>query len=183
MTEWDYDMDYDITVSEFTFTAASAGPEEELPNSENLTVTADGGTLTFAGNIKTSSAQTEPYYVNGEDGSLTVKYNAKLSNWNNINANVASIATGKNKLTLTIKNNGTDTAHVRIELSTANGSTKYNTSATQESVAVNTSDGSSYFNFTISGEEVSLFFFLDSHLEESGAIDGNLTFSDLHFAE
>lgn len=147
---------------------------------------------TIGGNLVAAGG---PYTATVTDGKLNISYaNMAGGTWNNVDlSGFAADMADHNVFTATIKNNGTASVNLRIDI--MGGSTKLNASATMDGEAVNTDlvNGGSYFTIA-AGEEVvieivytlgdtaptSIQFMPDSHVwQDTNTYTGNITISNL----
>lgn len=191
----------DITISDMTlFTHTEDGeggddePEEPVtpPTVSDEPANVDLSKATIGGNLVANGG---PYTATVADGKLNISYaNMAGGTWNNVDiSGFAADMADHNVFTATIKNNGTASVNLRIDI--MGGSTKLNASATMDGEAVNTDlvNGGSYFTIA-AGEEVvieivytlggtaptSIQFMPDSHVwQDTNTYTGNITVSNL----
>ena len=191
----------DITISDMTlFTHTEDGeggddePEEPVtpPTVSDEPANVDLSKATVGGNLVANGG---PYTATVTDGKLNISYaNMAGGTWNNVDlSGFAADMADHNVFTATIKNNGTASVNLRIDI--MGGSTKLNASATMDGEAVNTDlvNGGSYFTIA-AGEEVvieivytlggaaptSIQFMPDSHVwQDTNTYTGNITISNL----
>ena len=191
----------DITISDMTlFTHTEDGeggddePEEPVtpPTVSDEPANIDLSNATIGGNLVANGG---PYTATVTDGKLNISYaNMAGGTWNNVDlSGFAADMADHNVFTATIKNNGTASVNLRIDI--MGGSTKLNASATMDGEAVNTDlvNGGSYFTIA-AGEEVvieivytlggtaptSIQFMPDSHVwQDTNTYTGNITISNL----
>lgn len=193
----------DITISDMTlFTHTEDGEAGETPDEPEEPVTpptvsdepanVDLSKATIGGNLVANGG---PYTATVADGKLNISYaNMAGGTWNNVDlSGFAADMADHNVFTATIKNNGTASVNLRIDI--MGGSTKLNASATMDGEAVNTDlvNGGSYFTIA-AGEEVvieivytlggtaptSIQFMPDSHVwQDTNTYTGNITVSNL----
>lgn len=191
----------DITISDMTlFTHTEDGeggddePEEPVtpPTVSDEPANVDLSKATIGGNLVANGG---PYTATVTDGKLNISYaNMAGGTWNNVDlSGFAADMADHNVFTATIKNNGTASVNLRIDI--MGGSTKLNASATMDGEAVNTDlvNGGSYFTIA-AGEEVvieivytlggaaptSIQFMPDSHVwQDTNSYTGNITVSNL----
>lgn len=193
----------DITISDMTlFTHTEDGegevtepePEEPVtpPTVSDEPANVDLSKATIGGNLVANGG---PYTATVADGKLNISYaNMAGGTWNNVDlSGFAADMADHNVFTATIKNNGTASVNLRIDI--MGGSTKLNASATMDGEAVNTDlvNGGSYFTIA-AGEEVvieivytlggaaptSIQFMPDSHVwQDTNTYTGNITISNL----
>lgn len=193
----------DITISDMTlFTHTEDGEAGETPDEPEEPVTpptvsdepanVDLSKATIGGNLVANGG---PYTATVADGKLNISYaNMAGGTWNNVDlSGFAADMADHNVFTATIKNNGTASVNLRIDI--MGGSTKLNASATMDGEAVNTDlvNGGSYFVIG-AGEEVvieivytlgdaaptSIQFMPDSHVwQDTNSYTGNITVSNL----
>lgn len=168
------------------------------PSSGDVTTTINGVEVTFDGN--TSDA----YGVNADDEKnvLNVTYNSVVGDsYKNIWADVSSIAANKDTFSVKIKNNGTKTVKVRIDIESStpagtNNIIACNLSSKQDGVDTYTdlAWGGSTFEIgagkTVTAEVLydadrgptNLKIYVDSHTyQDSNVYAGNVTFSEMAF--
>ena len=148
----------------------------------------DFGKVTVGGN-----AGGNPYTATVTDGKLNISYaNMTGGTWQNVDlSGFAADMAGHNVFTATVKNNGTASVNLRVDI--LGGTTKLNASATMDGEAVNTDlvNGGSYFTIA-AGEEVvieivytlgdtaptSIQFMPDSHVwQDTNTYTGDITIS------
>lgn len=190
----------DVTVSDLKFAKQGVIDLPDEPESVNNGVTVNGEIVKFDGNIGG-----DLYIINTDDktNSMNVTY-AKIggATYKNINANVASVAVGKTEFSVKIKNNGTESVSVRIDIqgSTHDGKTdSCNVSATQdgEGVYTDTEWGGSAFTVAagksselkvvytsngVHGAAKAVMFYIDSSVyNDTATHSGDVTFSEMAF--
>ena len=191
----------DITISDMTLFTQADGegetpdePEEPVtpPTVSDEPANVDLSKATIGGNLVANGG---PYTATVADGKLNISYaNMAGGTWNNVDlSGFAADMADHNVFTATIKNNGTASVNLRIDI--MGGSTKLNASATMDGEAVNTDlvNGGSYFVIG-AGEEVviemvytlgdtaptSIQFMPDSHVwQDTNTYTGNITISNL----
>lgn len=191
----------DITISDMTLFTQADGegetpeePEEPVtpPTVSDEPANIDLSDATIGGNLVATGG---PYTATVTDGKLNISYaNMAGGTWNNVDlSGFAADMADHNVFTATIKNNGTASVNLRIDI--MGGSTKLNASATMDGEAVNTDlvNGGSYFTIA-AGEEVvieivytlggaaptSIQFMPDSHVwQDTNTYTGNITISNL----
>ena len=191
----------DITISDMTLFTQADGegetpeePEEPVtpPTVSDEPANIDLSNATIGGNLVANGG---PYTATVADGKLNISYaNMAGGTWNNVDlSGFAADMADHNVFTATIKNNGTASVNLRIDI--MGGSTKLNASATMDGKAVNTDlvNGGSYFTIA-AGEEVvieivytlggtaptSVQFMPDSHVwQDANTYTGNITISNL----
>lgn len=191
----------DITISDMTLFTQADGegetpeePEEPVtpPTVSDEPANIDLSNATIGGNLVAAGG---PYTATVTDGKLNISYaNMAGGTWNNVDlSGFAADMADHNVFTATIKNNGTASVNLRIDI--MGGSTKLNASATMDGEAVNTDlvNGGSYFTIA-AGEEVvieivytlggtaptSIQFMPDSHVwQDTNTYTGNITVSNL----
>lgn len=191
----------DITISDMTlFTHTEDGeggddePEEPVtpPTVSDEPANVDLSKATIGGNLVANGG---PYTATVADGKLNISYaDMAGGTWNNVDlSGFAADMADHNVFTATIKNNGTASVNLRIDI--MGGSTKLNASATMDGEAVDTDlvNGGSYFTIA-AGEEVvieivytlggaaptSIQFMPDSHVwKDTNTYTGNITISNL----
>lgn len=188
----------DVTFSEMAFSGEGGEtpdePEEPVtpPTVSDEPANIDLSNATIGGNLVAADG---PYTATVTDGKLNISYaNMAGGTWNNVDlSGFAADMADHNVFTATIKNNGTASVNLRIDI--MGGSTKLNASATMDGEAVNTDlvNGGSYFVIG-AGEEVvieivytlgdaaptSIQFMPDSHVwQDTNSYTGNITVSNL----
>lgn len=191
----------DITISDMTlFTHTEDGeggddePEEPVtpPTVSDEPANVDLSKATIGGNLVANGG---PYTATVTDGKLNISYaNMAGGTWNNVDlSGFAADMADHNVFTATIKNNGTASVNLRVDI--MGGTVKLNASATMDGEAVNTDlvNGGSYFTIA-AGEEVvieivytlggaaptSIQFMPDSHVwQDTNSYTGNITVSNL----
>lgn len=188
----------DVTFSEMAFSGEAGEtpdePEEPVtpPTVSDEPANVDLSKATIGGNLVANGG---PYTATVADGKLNISYaNMAGGTWNNVDlSGFAADMADHNVFTATIKNNGTASVNLRIDI--MGGSTKLNASATMDGEAVNTDlvNGGSYFTIA-AGEEVvieivytlggtaptSIQFMPDSHVwQDTNTYTGNITISNL----
>ena len=188
----------DVTFSEMAFSGEAGEtpdePEEPVtpPTVSDEPANVDLSKATIGGNLVANGG---PYTATVTDGKLNISYaNMAGGTWNNVDlSGFAADMADHNVFTATIKNNGTASVNLRIDI--MGGSTKLNASATMDGEAVNTDlvNGGSYFTIA-AGEEVvieivytlgdaaptSVQFMPDSHVyQDTNSYTGNITVSNL----
>ena len=188
----------DVTFSEMAFSGEAGEtpdePEEPVtpPTVSDEPANVDLSKATIGGNLVANGG---PYTATVADGKLNISYaNMAGGTWNNVDlSGFAADMADHNVFTATIKNNGTASVNLRIDI--MGGSTKLNASATMDGEAVNTDlvNGGSYFTIA-AGEEVvieivytlggaaptSVQFMPDSHVyQDTNSYTGNITVSNL----
>lgn len=191
----------DITISDMTlFTHTEDGeggddePEEPVtpPTVSDEPANVDLSKATIGGSIVANDG---PYTATVTDGALNISYaNMAGGTWQNVDlSGFASDMADHNVFTATVKNNGTASVNLRVDI--MGGTVKLNASATMDGEAVNTDlvNGGSYFVIG-AGEEVvieivytlgdaaptSIQFMPDSHVwQDTNSYTGNITVSNL----
>lgn len=191
----------DITISDMTlFTHTEDGeggddePEEPVtpPTVSDEPANVDLSKATIGGNLVANGG---PYTATVTDGALNISYaNMAGGTWQNVDlSGFASDMADHNVFTATVKNNGTASVNLRVDI--MGGTVKLNASATMDGEAVNTDlvNGGSYFVIG-AGEEVvieivytlgdaaptSIQFMPDSHVwQDTNSYTGNITISNL----
>lgn len=188
----------DVTFSEMAFSGEAGEtpdePEEPVtpPTVSDEPANIDLSNATIGGNLVAAGG---PYTATVTDGKLNISYaNMAGGTWNNVDlSGFAADMADHNVFTATIKNNGTASVNLRVDI--MGGSTKLNASATMDGEAVNTDlvNGGSYFTIA-AGEEVvieivytlggtaptSIQFMPDSHVwQDTNTYTGNITISNL----
>lgn len=191
----------DITISDMTLFTQADG-EGETPEEPDEPVTPptvsdepaniDLSNATIGGNLVAADG---PYTATVTDGKLNISYaNMAGGTWQNVDlSGFASDMADHNVFTATVKNNGTASVNLRVDI--MGGTVKLNASATMDGEAVNTDlvNGGSYFVIG-AGEEVvieivytlggaaptSIQFMPDSHVwQDTNSYTGNITVSNL----
>lgn len=191
----------DITISDMTLFTQADG-EGETPEEPDEPVTPptvsdepaniDLSNATIGGNLVAAGG---PYTATVTDGALNISYaNMAGGTWQNVDlSGFASDMADHNVFTATVKNNGTASVNLRVDI--MGGTVKLNASATMDGEAVNTDlvNGGSYFTIA-AGEEVvieivytlggtaptSIQFMPDSHVwQDTNTYTGNITISNL----
>ena len=191
----------DITISDMTLFTQAVG-EGETPEEPDEPVTPptvsdepaniDLSNATIGGNLVAAGG---PYTATVTDGKLNISYaNMAGGTWQNVDlSGFAADMADHNVFTATIKNNGTASVNLRVDI--MGGTVKLNASATMDGKAVNTDlvNGGSYFTIA-AGEEVvieivytlggaaptSVQFMPDSHVyQDTNSYTGNITVSNL----
>lgn len=194
----------DITISDMTLFTQADGegetPEEPVTPPSETPATVDVSKVTIQGS---TVANDGPYTATaGSDNTINVKYDAVQGNsYLNVElAGMAADAQTHNVFTATIKNNGTETVNVRVNIQstaqiTAN-TQACNISATQDGVAVRTDAewGGSFFTVeagkTITIEIVYDYtqpqnviqFMIDSHMGTETTHSGDITIGGMVFS-
>lgn len=191
----------DITISDMTLFTQADGegetpeePEEPVtpPTVSDEPANIDLSDATIGGNLVAAGG---PYTATVTDGKLNISYaNMAGGTWNNVDlSGFASDMADHNVFTATVKNNGTASVNLRVDI--MGGTVKLNASATMDGEAVNTDlvNGGSYFTIA-AGEEVvieivytlggtaptSIQFMPDSHVwQDTNTYTGNITISNL----
>ncbi len=197
----------DITISDMTLFTQADGegetpeePEEPVTPPSETPVTVDVSKVTIQGSIVANDG---PYTATaGSDNTINVKYDAvKGNSYLNVElAGMTADAQTHNVFTATIKNNGTETVNVRVNIQstaqiTAN-TQACNISATQDGVEVRTDTewGGSFFTVeagkTITIEIVYDYtqpqnviqFMIDSHMGTDTTHSGDITIGGMVFS-
>lgn len=188
----------DVTFSEMAFSGEAGEtpdePEEPVtpPTVSDEPANVDLSKATIGGNLVANGG---PYTATVTDGKLNISYaNMAGGTWNNVDlSGFAADMADHNVFTATIKNNGTASVNLRVDI--MGGTVKLNASATMDGEAVNTDlvNGGSYFTIA-AGEEVvieivytlggaaptSIQFMPDSHVwQDTNSYTGNITVSNL----
>ncbi len=191
----------DITISDMTLFTQADGegetpeePEEPVtpPMVSDEPANIDLSNATIGGNLVAAGG---PYTATVTDGALNISYaNMAGGTWQNVDlSGFASDMADHNVFTATVKNNGTASVNLRVDI--MGGTVKLNASATMDGEAVNTDlvNGGSYFVIG-AGEEVvieivytlgdaaptSIQFMPDSHVwQDTNSYTGNITVSNL----
>ncbi|MFR1632020.1 MAG: family 16 glycosylhydrolase [Oscillospiraceae bacterium] len=194
----------DVTFSEMAFSGEAGEtpdePEEPVTPPSETPATVDVSKVTIQGSIVANDG---PYTATaGNDNTINVKYDAvKGNSYLNVElAGMTADAQTHNVFTATIKNNGTETVNVRVNIQstaqiTAN-TQACNISATQDGVAVRTDAewGGSFFTVeagkTITIEIVYDYtqpqnviqFMIDSHMGTETTHSGDITIGGMVFS-
>lgn len=188
----------DVTFSEMAFSGEAGEtpeePEEPVtpPTVSDEPANIDLSDATIGGNLVAAGG---PYTATVTDGKLNISYaNMAGGTWQNVDlSGFASDMADHNVFTATVKNNGTASVNLRVDI--MGGTVKLNASATMDGEAVNTDlvNGGSYFVIG-AGEEVvieivytlggaaptSVQFMPDSHVwQDTNTYTGNITISNL----
>lgn len=188
----------DVTFSEMAFSGEAGETPEEPdepvtpPTVSDEPANIDLSNATIGGNLVAAGG---PYTATVTDGKLNISYaNMAGGTWNNVDlSGFASDMADHNVFTATVKNNGTASVNLRVDI--MGGTVKLNASATMDGEAVNTDlvNGGSYFVIG-AGEEVvieivytlgdaaptSIQFMPDSHVwQDTNSYTGNITVSNL----
>ena len=192
----------DITISDMTLFTQADGEAGETPDEPDKPVTPptvsdepaniDLSDATIGGNLVAAGG---PYTATVTDGALNISYaNMAGGTWQNVDlSGFAADMADHNVFTATVKNNGTASVNLRVDI--MGGTVKLNASATMDGEAVNTDlvNGGSYFTIA-AGEEVvieivytlggtaptSVQFMPDSHVyQDTNSYTGNITVSNL----
>lgn len=188
----------DVTFSEMAFSGegevTEPEPEEPVapPTVSDEPANVDLSKATIGGNLVANGG---PYTATVTDGALNISYaNMAGGTWQNVDlSGFASDMADHNVFTATVKNNGTASVNLRVDI--MGGTVKLNASATMDGEAVNTDlvNGGSYFVIG-AGEEVvieivytlgdaaptSIQFMPDSHVwQDTNSYTGNITVSNL----
>ena len=196
----------DITISDMTLFTQADGegetpeePEEPVTPPSETPVTVDVSKVTIQGSLNTNDGYTA---TAGNDNTINVKYDAvKGNSYLNVElAGMTADAQTHNVFTATIKNNGTETVNVRVNIQSATQITANtqacNISATQDGVAVRTDTewGGSFFTVeagkTITIEIVYDYtqpqnviqFMIDSHMGTDTTHSGDITIGGMVFS-
>lgn len=190
------DKSGDVTISDIKFDVQGELdiPEEPVtpPTVSDEPANVDLSKATIGGNLVANGG---PYTATVTDGKLNISYaNMAGGTWNNVDlSGFAADMADHNVFTATIKNNGTASVNLRVDI--MGGTVKLNASATMDGEAVNTDlvNGGSYFTIA-AGEEVvieivytlggaaptSIQFMPDSHVwQDTNTYTGNITISNL----
>ena len=179
----------DITVEDIKFaTLGEVTTPDNDNNNENddpVTPPADpiSGDLTaMIGDVEVQLGGnvTDGYGVNANDenGTINVTYtNISTNTYKNVWANIATIANGKNEVSLKIKNNGTATAYITVKLETAAAA------ALMEGKMEIPAGEEQAFTQTFEGVAEKLYFFIDSGWStDTTTHAGEVVISDIAFA-
>ena len=179
----------DITVEDIKFaTLGEVTTPDNDNNNENddpVTPPADpiSGDLTaMIGDVEVQLGGnvTDGYGVNANDenGTINVTYtNISTNTYKNVWANIATIANGKNEVSLKIKNNGTATAYITVKLETAAAA------ALMEGKMEIPAGEEQAFTQTFEGVAEKLYFFIDSGWSMDNTTHaGEVIISDIAFA-
>lgn len=194
----------DVTFSEMAFSGEAGEtpdePEEPVTPPSETPATVDVSKVTIQGSIVANDG---PYTATaGNDNTINVKYDAvKGNSYLNVElAGMTADAQTHNVFTATIKNNGTETVNVRVNIQSATQITANtqacNISATQDGVAVRTDTewGGSFFTVeagkTITIEIVYDYtqpqnviqFMIDSHMGTDTTHSGDITIGGMVFS-
>ena len=193
----------DVTFSEMAFSGEAGEtpeePEEPVTPPSETPVTVDVSKVTIQGSLNTNDGYTA---TAGNDNTINVKYDAvKGNSYLNVElAGMTADAQTHNVFTATIKNNGTETVNVRVNIQSATQITANtqacNISATQDGVAVRTDTewGGSFFTVeagkTITIEIVYDYtqpqnviqFMIDSHMGTDTTHSGDITIGGMVFS-
>ena len=130
----------DVTVSDFKFAKQGEVVIPEEPESHNDGILINDTNVVFEGDLGLAG-----YTINtdAETNSMNVTYSAVTgASYKNISAGITAIASDKNVLSMTVKNNGTETVTLRVDIvskTQVTANTKVcNLSATQDGAAANT---------------------------------------------
>lgn len=130
----------DVTVSDFKFAKQGEVVIPEEPESHNDGILINDTNVVFAGDLGLAG-----YTINtdAETNSMNVTYSAITgASYKNISADITAIASDKNVLSMTVKNNGTETVTLRVDIvskTQVTANTKVcNLSATQDGAAAYT---------------------------------------------
>ena len=144
------------------------------PISGDLTAMIGDVEVQLGGNV------TDGYGVNANDenGTINVTYtNISTNTYKNVWANIATIANGKNEVSLKIKNNGTATAYITVKLETAAAA------ALMEGKMEIPAGEEQAFTQTFEGVAEKLYFFIDSGWStDTTTHAGEVVISDIAFA-
>lgn len=180
----DVARDGDITISEIKF--ATQGEIEEIEPSEN------NGIMIGDTNVK---FETSLYIINTDDeaNTMTVTYkDVKGNSYATISAGVAAVAAGKNQFTFTVKNNGTESVKLRIDIlaNTVNSTTAISVTgdsqsswSASDSACVTVAAGvTETVTVTYTGAADTANIFIDSATwNDETSHSGDVTFSALSF--
>ena len=158
-------------------------------------ITINGASKEFAGNLET-------YTLTYATNELTIDYaNVGGASYHNINTQVNDIAADKNQVTLTITNNGSELARVRVDIDSntkVNETTACNVSATMNGseVYTDTTWGGTVFEVAPGATVVcvvkydntrgvkQLMFYIDSaKYDDTASHTGSVTITDINFSE
>lgn len=130
----------DVTVSDFKFAKQGEVVIPEEPESHNDGILINDTNVVFEGDLGLAG-----YTINtdAETNSMNVTYSAITgASYKNISADITAIASDKNVLSMTVKNNGTETVTLRVDVvskTQVTANTKVcNLSATQDGAAAYT---------------------------------------------
>ena len=152
----------------------------------NNGITIDGTNVKF---------ETDTYTIvtDGEANTMTVTYaNVKGNAYKVISAGIGTLATGKEELTFTVKNNGTSSVKLRVDLLlgetnlvtgvTVAGDSECQYSQNDSAVIVIAAGATETVTVTYSGAPATLNVFIDSCTwDDETAHSGNITFSAISF--
>ena len=189
----------DITVSDFKFAKQGEVVIPEEPESHNDGILINDTNVVFAGDLGLAG-----YTINtdAETNSMNVTYSAITgASYKNISADITAIASDKNVLSMTVKNNGTETVTLRVDIvskTQVTANTKVcNLSATQDGAAAETSIEWGGSTFTIAAGATSelevvydtskgpesLQIMMDSSVyDDTATHSGDVTFSAVEFS-
>ena len=172
-------------------------PEEPTPEPETpAEVAIDLGAATLSGNI---AANGGPYNATISENTLNVTYSDLVPGYQNVEiSGISETIKANNQFAATIKNNGTATVNVRVNITATpvGNNSSCNLSATQDGVVVRTDTewGGSFFTIdagqTITIEIVydaarevnAVQFMIDSHMGDSATHSGDITISEMAFS-
>ena len=163
----------DITVEEIKFAALGESDTPVNPPEEDGTETGPwDGKLSY--NTKNTYVITP---LNQPTESVNVTYtDIKDNSYWNVNANIKSAASGKNSVSLKIKNNGTETVYITVKIEAAGAA------ALMEGKMEIPAGEEHSFNQSFSGVAEMLYFFIDSGWStETNSHAGNVTISAVSF--
>ncbi len=189
--------------SDYLWIKTSATPIGELPSENNGDDTPLENVAEFDLSSATWDGNKEVYTLTPDTAnkSLTVDYTDLAGgSYSNINANIASVAGTRNIFTVTAKNNGTQSAKLRVDINSAqkvNNTKACNVSATMDgnTATTDTNWGGSSFEIAAgataqikvvydpSRVPTDVMFFLDSYIDkDTGSYTGSITLSNASFA-
>ena len=148
-------------------------PSVKDPESGNLTTTIGGTEVQLGGNV------TDGYGVHGNaDGTIRVEYtNISTNTYENVWAQISSVAAGKSEISLKIKNNGEATAYITVKIEAAGA-----VALMEGKMEIPAGEEHTYTG-TFSGEADKLYFFIDSGWStETTYHAGEVVISEIAFA-
>ena len=155
----------DIIIAGIKFSASETPAVPALPT--------DGEYVKFGGNLDVYSVITESEYANV----IQVTYTAVDTNtWQNVNTWIADKAEGKTNLSVTLRNNGTETAYITVKLENSEAGSAKDTKVELAAGEVKT------VTLDYTNEAVMLFFFIDSDWSEvTTTHSGDITIAGIKF--
>ncbi len=191
-----------VLAAENTITIKGLTFVEYVPEQGDSTVEITEGSVDFDLSAATWEGNIEVYTVtpDTDNNSITVTYTGVVGgSYNNINANIASVAGDRNVFTVTATNNGSQTAKLRIDINSEqeeNHTSACNVSATMDGNAVTTDTdyGGSIFdieagatvqiiiNYDPSRVPTNVMLYIDSCMyQDAGSYTGSITLSNASF--